>query len=105
MANFQQIYNQRDVRLTRYSAPSAAGDPDPELEIFTRDRLYDENEEFVWGGEVRAEAAYELTRDISIRFGMVFLDLGQGIGRGTNPLDNNQDVQIAGVTFGLTVNR
>ena len=105
LANFQQLANQRDVRLTRYSGVSAAADPDPELEIFTRFRDYDENEEFVWGGEVRAEAAYELTRDISIRFGMVFLDLGQGIGRGTNPLDNNQDVQIAGVTFGLTINR
>ena len=62
-------------------------------------------QEFVWGGEVRAEAAYELTRDISLRFGMVFIDLGQGIGRGNEINDNNEDVQIAGLTFGFTINR
>jgi hypothetical protein len=61
--------------------------------------------QFVWGGEVRAEAAYELTRDVSLRFGMIFFDLGQGIGRGNIMADNNQDVQIAGLTFGLTINR
>jgi hypothetical protein len=54
---------------------------------------------------VRAEASYELTRDINLRFGMVFLDLGQGIGRSDNIRDNNEDVQIAGLTFGVTVNR
>ena len=61
--------------------------------------------EFVWGGEVRGEASYELTRDISLRFGMVFIDLGQGIGRSRSINDNREDVQIAGLTFGLTINR
>ena len=61
--------------------------------------------EFVWGGEVRAEASYELTRDINLRFGMVFIDLGQGIGRSRDINDNNEDVQLAGLTFGLTINR
>ena len=70
-----------------------------------RDRSYRQRSMFVWGGEVRAEAAYELTRDISLRFGMVFFDLGQGIGRGNTLQDNNQDVQLAGVTFGFTINR
>jgi hypothetical protein len=61
--------------------------------------------QFCWGGEARAEASYELTRDINLRFGLVFLDLGQGIGRGDQPRLNNQAVQMAGVTFGFTVNR
>ena len=61
--------------------------------------------QFVWGGEVRGEAAYELTRDINLRVGFVFLDLGQGIGRGNLIRLNNQAVQMAGVTFGFTVNR
>jgi len=104
-ANFQQLYNQTDIRQTRHTAVSGGTDPDVELEIFTRDRLYNQADRFVWGGEVRAEAAYELTRDISLRFGMVFLDLGQGIGRGIVIGDNNEDVQIAGLTFGLTINR
>jgi hypothetical protein len=61
--------------------------------------------QFVFGGEVRGEASYELTRDINFRVGFVFLDLGQGIGRGDLLRLNNQAVQMAGVTFGFTVNR
>lgn len=66
---------------------------------------YRHETQFVFGGEVRVEASYELTRDINLRVGGVFFDLGQGIGRGNQMRFNNQDVQIAGVTFGVTVNR
>ena len=66
---------------------------------------YMSGNEFVFGGEIRAEAAYEVTRDISLRFGMEFLDLAQGIGRGRNPEQNDEDVQLFGLTFGFTVNR
>jgi hypothetical protein len=61
--------------------------------------------QFCWGGEVRGDASYELTRDINLRVGFVFLDLGQGIGRGDLLRLNNQAVQMAGVSFGFTVNR
>ena len=61
--------------------------------------------QFCWGGEIRADASYELTRDINLRVGAVFLDLGQGIGRGNFLRLNNQSVQMAGLTFGFTVNR
>lgn len=61
--------------------------------------------QFVWGGEFRVEAAYELTRDISIRTGLMFFDLGQGIGRGNLINRNDQDVQVAGISLGLTINR
>ena len=70
-----------------------------------RSRIYDRTTEFVWGGEVKGEAAYELTRDICLRFGFVFLDLGQGVGRGNQININNQSVQMAGLTFGFTINR
>jgi len=66
---------------------------------------YSRATQFVFGGEVRGEASYELTRDVNLRFGFVFLDLGQGIGRGDRLTFNNQAVQMAGVTFGFTVNR
>jgi hypothetical protein len=66
---------------------------------------YFHDTQFVFGGEVRGEAAYEITRDINLRVGFVFFDLGQGIGRGNQMRFNNQDVQMAGVTFGFTVNR
>ena len=61
--------------------------------------------QFCFGGEVRGEASYEVTRDINLRVGFVFLDLGQGVGRGDLMRLNNQAVQMAGVTFGFTVNR
>jgi hypothetical protein len=66
---------------------------------------YQHNTQFVFGGELRGEASYELTRDINLRVGFVFLDLGQGIGRGNLMRFNNQGVQMAGATFGFTVNR
>jgi putative beta barrel porin BBP7 len=66
---------------------------------------YQRASQFCWGGEVRGDASYELTRDINLRVGFVFLDLGQGIGRGDRLRFNNQAVQMAGVTFGFTVNR
>jgi hypothetical protein len=101
MANFQTLNDQQLTTLTRYVGLNQ----DIELNQFSRVDAFDQTQEFVWGGEVRAEAAYELTRDISLRFGMVFLDLGQGIGRSDNIRDNNEDVQVAGLTFGITVNR
>jgi len=99
--NFQQLNRQQLSQITRYTALNG----DVELNQFDRVDTFTQAQEFVWGGEVRAEAAYELTRDISLRFGMVFLDLGQGIGRSRDIHDNNEDVQIAGLTFGLTINR
>lgn len=88
-------------------------DPDPDdgvtVDIIgpdvVRQTIFQRADMFVWGGEVRGEAAYELTRDISLRFGFMFLDLGQGIGRGNVLRNNNQDVQYAGLTFGVTINR
>jgi hypothetical protein len=67
--------------------------------------MYFHATQFCFGGEVRMDASYELTRDINLRVGMVFLDLGQGIGRGDLLRLNNQAVQMAGVSFGFTVNR
>lgn len=69
--------------------------------------------EFVFGGELRMEAAYELTRDISIRTGFMYMLLGHGVARGIDPnlvgsqqtVKNSQDLYMGGVTFGVTINR
>lgn len=66
---------------------------------------YDHAQELVIGCDVRAEAAYEVTRDIALRFGANFTEFGRGIGRGNNFSDNNQDLQMVSFTFGFTVNR
>ena len=87
-----------------------------ELEIHEQDIAHDYNEEFIWGGEVRAEASYQLTRSISLRSGLSVTHWGQGIGRGVveragilaQPLrflDNDQNLTMAGVTFGVEINR
>lgn len=61
--------------------------------------------EFVMGTEIRAQAAYNVTRDVSIRLGGSFMELGRGIGRGNNILQNSQSVTMVGAEFGFTVNR
>ena len=68
------------------------------------------NSEFVVGFEARAEAAYQITKYFSIRGGVDVLDFAKGIWRGANPgfgniNEHSQDVQMAGFTFGLTLNR
>lgn len=82
--------------------------PGPRSPPFARhERIVQNNNgsEFVWGGELKMEAAYQLTRDISFRTGFVFLDLGRGVARGRDQRFNDQDVQMFGYTFGFTVNR
>ena len=74
-------------------------------ELSTKALFDTDRSEFVWGGELRAEAAYEVTRDINLRGGFVLLDLGKGIGRGQNANSNAQDVLMWGWTAGVTVNR
>jgi hypothetical protein len=66
--------------------------------------IYRDNQEFVWGGEIRVEAAYELTRDISVRCGFMFLDFGKGMGRGGSLVTSDQDVLMAGISMGFTYN-
>jgi len=107
MGNFQTLMHQFETSILADPLIINRGTliivtPAPDI---GRARIYERNTEFVWGGEIRGEAAYELTRDISLRFGFVVLDLGQGIGRGNRIELNNQSVQMAGLTFGFTINR
>ena len=92
-----------DLRVVTEVDVGTGNEPDSEQAKIVH--TYMANSEFVFGGEIRAEAAYEVTRDISLRFGMEFLDMAQGIGRGRNPEQNDEDVQLFGLTFGFTVNR
>lgn len=73
----------------------------------TKDLLvsYDSAQEFVVGGELRAEAAYEVTRDFSLRFGFEVLQFGKGIGRGGDMTRNTEAVTLYGFTFGALLNR
>jgi hypothetical protein len=101
LQNYQTLHNIQRIRQTRYA--SLGGDVD--LELNFRNDVWENAEEFVFGGEVKVEASYELTRDINLRFGGTFIDLAKGIGRGNTFNDNLQSVQMAGFTFGFTYNR
>ncbi|HUE70486.1 MAG TPA: hypothetical protein VMP01_06305 [Pirellulaceae bacterium] len=114
LQNWQFLARHRDTTLTRVDDFNTGGLP----EIIIEERFLQSTDfsEFVWGGEIRGEAAYELTRDISLRFGFFMMNLGQGIGRSNviRPFPfadtalvakNEQDLFLGGLTFGFTVNR
>lgn len=72
--------------------------------------LQDSNNEFVVGFDARFDAAYQVTRYVSLRAGWSFTDFTRGIWRGANPgygpqNRNDQDLILSGVTFGVTLNR
>ncbi len=60
---------------------------------------------FVPAGELRAEAQYNLTRDVALRFGYNLLHFGDGVARNNNLVDHMEDLTQHGVSFGFTVNR
>ena len=64
-----------------------------------------DNQEFVFGGELRVEVAYQLTRDIALRTGFMMMDFGRGVGRGGSLAGSDQDVLMVGYTMGVTINR
>jgi hypothetical protein len=103
LENFQILTNKLVATRTHYTHSIPAGDP-----VMHREDVFiahDHAAEFVWGGEVRGEAAYALTRDVSLKTGAVFMDLGRGIGRGGDLAFNQQGVWIGGISFGVDINR
>lgn len=104
-ANFQ-YYTTTSERFvyTADSGPAPTQFP-PFYRLEQRVTNHANNDEFVWGGELKADAAYQLTKYISFRVGANFIDLGQGISRGRFFNNHTQDVQMAGVSFGIDINR
>ncbi|WP_425616059.1 BBP7 family outer membrane beta-barrel protein [Anatilimnocola sp. NA78] len=102
MHNFQYLTRYQDQVITNYGAAAATT---PVYELRNRARSFDRSDEFVWGGELRSEAAYTLTRDISFRFGLALISMADGVGRGNDIRDNTEDLFMAGLTFGVTLNR
>jgi hypothetical protein len=104
--NFQNWNNVQKTYMTYYGGTTI---PDQDaIPIATNETQIgsaSSNAEFVFGMELRFDAAYRLTRDISLRAGAEFLDLGKGIGRGIDTRDNSQDVIMFGFSTGITWNR
>jgi hypothetical protein len=102
MANLQNL---EDRTFTTITLVDVGTDNDVDTETRQFVSSYAHASEFVVGGELRAEAAYEVTRDFSLRFGFELLEFGRGIGRGNDITQNNQSTTIFGLTFGCTLNR
>lgn len=98
--NFQYLNRTQDQTVTNYG-----GGTDVTYEIKNKARAFDRSDEFVWGGEVRCEASYALTRDIGFRFGLTVFDMADGVGRGNDIRDNTEGVVMAGLNFGFEINR
>jgi hypothetical protein len=108
-ANFQTNTNTFTERLTYYGGGPGLG---TEVSSTAVDSFmtYRTDQSTVWGYEVRADAAYQLTRSIGARAGVEFLEMARGIWRGGTSIrgntdSRNQNVFLAGFTFGLELNR
>jgi hypothetical protein len=101
MHNFQYLTRYQAQEVTAYDT----GLDTPVYILSNRARAFDRSDEFVWGGELRAQASYAMTRDIDFRFGLAMINLAQGVGRGNDIRDNTEDVMMVGVNFGFTFNR
>lgn len=110
MANFQDRTYLRRTIITEYAGIGNNQAVTLNDEFTGTSTVHSTNQEFVFGFEARAEAAYQVTRYFTVRGGLDVLNFASGIWRGANPGQGNpffqdQDVQMAGFTFGVTVNR
>ncbi|MDA1050085.1 MAG: BBP7 family outer membrane beta-barrel protein [Planctomycetota bacterium] len=102
-SNFQFQQTLLASELTFYDATGTDEAPEG---VFLRNTFSNANAtELVFGGEVRAQAAYEVTRDVAIRVGITFTEFGKGIGRGNNINANDEHVTLFGTTFGIDFRR
>ncbi len=103
LQNFQTFNNTTDVLQVLYG--DVGTDSDVTTEKITRTGSAGHDSEFVYGVDVRAEAAFELTRDLSLSFGVQVMHFAQGIARGNNVSQNEEDLTMVGGTIGLNLNR
>ncbi len=111
--NYQSSRAQTTTETTEY-AGTAENDAVLRNTSTATDPIYTRNEEFFVGFDVRGQVGYQLTKLIKVRAGFQVLDIGRGVWRGGPPIssgrnvleggDNDQDVFLAGGTFGLDLN-
>ena len=103
--NFQSFTNQSDLEFTDYGAAPVAAGGAVIGRVVDRTKSSGNATEFVFGTDIRAEAAYRVTRDVAINVGMNFIYFGRGIGRGNDLLENSQDLLLIGALGGIVINR
>lgn len=68
----------------------------------TRELIGTNHNRFVYGGELRMEAIFDLTRNFALTSGFELLVLADGLGRGIFTTD--EAFLMGGATFGFTIN-
>ena len=111
MANYRREQQHLYSTTTEYAGVTESADVVTESTTFPALVKPKQTTSFVPGFEIRAEAAYQLTKYIDVRGGLDFIDLASNIRRGTvnqGPqfgLAGNNSVQMTGFTFGIAINR
>lgn len=106
--NFQCAKQQLFTETTIYNLTAntvTIGDAPVAQEASSTTPVFNRNDEFVVGFDLRGELGYQLTKMISVRGGFQVVDIGRGVWRGGTEGRDDQDVQLLGATFGLTLNR
>ncbi len=101
--NFQHLHRNFSVDRTYYDGQGTGSEVDAVVK-YKETQDWNSNATVV-GTDIRALAAYEITRDFKLECGVQFLGLFTGIGRGPYIDQNSQAVTAVGTTFGFSVNR
>ena len=101
--NFQSMETTVDAERTVYDNVDLG--EEVVTVFFQRDNAAANDAEFVYGTEIRAEAAYQVTRAVYLHMGANFMHFPQGIARGPYFNQNEQDLTMVGITFGAELNR
>lgn len=101
--NYQHLTETYTVDRTYYDGQGTGSEA--EAVVKYKDTQDWHANETVVGTDIRALAAYEITRDFKLECGVQFLGLFTGVGRGPFIDQNSEAVTAIGTTFGFTVNR
>jgi hypothetical protein len=103
MENFQHLSRSTEREYTFYDSAAQGADV---TSIRTLRTTQERNATAtVIGTDIRAEAAYEITRDLKLIVGMQFLGFFSGVGRGPFIGQNSETLTMVGTTFGVEARR
>ncbi len=109
MGTFQSNRWQQSKEWTLYDAVDVDADDEVAHYLVEKGRAqYGRNNDFAWGYDIRSELSYTLSRMIELRSGLQLIDIAQGTWRGNlieQRVSKDQRALMAGITFGVTLNR
>ncbi len=101
--NFQHLSQSSEVTRTYYDGAGTGSQVDAIIK--SRETNDWHTTETVVGADIRATAAFDITRDFSLEFGLQYLGMYTGIGRGKDINYNSEDVNMVGTTFGFVIRK